>query len=263
MRKSSKILILCILTGSVVIAGFMAANHWKDIQPVASKDAVFEKAVGEVFIPLNSKYMLNLYVKLDGGLGKQGDEEGETPLAVSFGEPEISVADYSLTSIDPKHYLYEMTLYLNVDHEIHREVNEIEIDGVPYGVGSILVHSIENQDFEVVSVYALGKEFTQYKATLKNTSEKSVTISEIACGMFDGGVQSCTWGIDGVSYDTSSISEKEIGPGQEIAITLNLDKEAVPPENKVIFLAPKMKYAIDGQWKEYYLPYCTYNRLLR
>ncbi|WP_130863938.1 hypothetical protein [Bacilliculturomica massiliensis] len=229
--------------------------------PILNEKTSFVKSTGDIFIPPDTRYILNFYFNTDSSKKNIEEENNRKGPKISFNNSDVEIIDHHITLIDAKTGLCELTLYLNVNKNLDLKLEKIEIDEKQYDVGPIRIHSSENEDFDIISNYALAKEFTMYNATIKTNAETPISIASVSCGEFQRAVKSCLWTINGVPYDSDDVKQINLETNDTVELSIELDKDAVSDEYKVILLSPKIEYYVNGGTNEYDLPYCIYNRI--
>lgn len=220
-----------------------------------NNDIIFSNSLGDIYIPTNQDYLLNLFFRIDKESKINLNDIITKDTVIDFGISDIKIVDYSVELNEQIENGYTLNLYLRLNKNCTNKINNIYINDKIFNIGELIITSHDNNNFIIKSNVATGSKFVKYFADFTNSSDKDIDISLLSCGNLD---------IANPSYEIKN--SKEIldnfilnkDKNEIYTITVYFDSSKISSDIETIYVSPRFSYQLDGTVFSYYFPYCMY-----
>lgn len=254
MRTKKVILIVSIVCLCTIIGIVIVINNQS--YQKSGYEIYFQQLKGDIVVYAGEEYPLNIPFGVKGNIDKFDAEYKEldsqkTPILIDGIRVTGSKLQKAYGNKTEAYYLLSVEIAKEKGESKAKTIQEIGfLDKTKHKIGGINVIYSERKKAPLVvkeaTVLAQGFGISEYKATLKNSSEKSLKITSISYGS-----------LDHIPHEiTPNFMSESINPSGKALITVNFNakKDLIG-----YYLTPKLTYKdSDGKIYESYLDPCQY-----
>jgi len=214
----------------------------------------FNKALGDIYIPTKTDYLLSLFFKSDIKQEVELENITTKDTLITFNNSNIQIVDYSVEKDSLIENGYTLNLIIRIDSNEQNKINNIYINNKKYEIGEITITTNENNHLLIKSNVAAGSSFEKYFADFINQINTDINIYDLSCGSLD-----ITKPIYEISNPQQTYLENFVISKDEVStITVYFDKSKLENTIETIYVSPRFSYILNGETFTYYFPYGVY-----